>query len=124
MSDQYAFAALRVVTAHDRRHLCAQQFDRAHDPGMLDRADAQLQQQALVPEDFMLKEDLLDYLVGRAHEVSAAQGARRLELLARDGRPAAFAADLVHHDSKGREIVVGSLLRVVADEPVRVDANR
>src|SRR5690606_33171950 len=81
-------SALRDLAADGRRHFGAQHLDVAHDPAVLDGADAGLQQQALVAEDRVRNQYLLVDLLGRAHEVGPTQRARRLELLARDGRPA------------------------------------
>ena len=77
-----------------------------------------------MPEDLVLEEDLLGDLLRAADEVRAAQIAAGLELLAGHRRPAALAADAVHHRLQAREGDVGGGLRGVGDEAVRVDAQR
>jgi hypothetical protein len=91
---------------------------------VLDGAHAKLQQQPLMPEDLVLKQDLLDDLRRAAHEVGAAQSAPRLQLLARGRRPAALPPDLVHHHCRRRVVGVHRRLRVVGNEAMRVDAER
>ena len=55
----------------------AEELDRAQDLLVRHRADAQLEQEAVVPEELVLEEDLLDHLVRAADEVRAAQGRGR-----------------------------------------------
>ena len=59
--------------AHDRRDLGAEQLDRAHDARVRQRADAELHEEAVVAEELVLEEDLLDDLLRAADEVRAAQ---------------------------------------------------
>ena len=69
--------------AHRGRDLGAEELDRAHDVGVRERADAELDQEAVVAEDLVLEEDLLGDLLRAADEVRAAQRAGGVELLAR-----------------------------------------
>ena len=76
-------------------------------------------------EDLVLEEDLLGHLLRAADEVRAAQGrAPASNCGAGHRRPAALAADPVHHRREGGEGVVGGGLRRLGDEAVRVDAER
>ena len=86
--------------------------------------DAELDQKAVVPEDLVLEEDLLDHLLRAADERGAVQGPRSVEVRPLHRAPAAFAADPVHHLLHARERDVGGLLRRLRDEAVRVDAER
>ncbi len=92
--------------------------------GVRQRADAELDQEALVAEDLVLEEDLLDHLLGTADEARAVEVERRVELRARHRRPPALAPDLVHDRLERGERLVGGRLRRVGDEAVRVDAQR
>ncbi len=58
----FVLDAREGLTAHDRRHLCPEQLDRPHDHGVLHRAEARLNQEAVVVEDVELEEDLLRHL--------------------------------------------------------------
>src|SRR3954464_10991655 len=99
-------AAARHLGPDRRRHLRPEQLDRPHDARVRQRADAELDEEPLVPEDLVLEEDLLHDLLGVADEVRAAQGARGLELVAAHRRPAALAADPVHGGLEGGERLV------------------
>ena len=108
-----------------RRHLGPEQLDRPHHVGVRQRADAHLQQEAVVLEDLVLEQDLLDDLVGAADEVRAAQLVRGEVLLAAQRRPAALAADPVHHRLERREAdVLTASCERLGDEAVRVDRQR
>ena len=65
--------------AHRGRDLRPEQLDRTHDARVRQRADAELHEEAAVPEDLVLEEDLLDHLLRAADEVRAALRPRRLE---------------------------------------------
>ena len=60
------------------------------------RPHAELQQAAVVAEDLVLEEDLLDHLLRAADEVRAAERRGRVVVRARHRRPATLAADAVH----------------------------
>ena len=79
-----------------RRDLAAEELDRAEDPLVRDAADRELHEEAVVPEDLVLEEDLLDDLLGGADEVRPAQRGRGVVVRTRHRRPAALAADAVH----------------------------
>ena len=69
-------------------------------------------------EDLVLEEDLLDDLLGAADEDCAPRSVRDASNCARlDRRPAALAADAVHHLGERAEKVVGRLLGVSATKP-------
>jgi len=77
-----------------------------------DRADAQLEQEALVAEELVLEEDLLDDVIRAADEARAPQRARGVERFPRQRRPTALAADPVSSSSRpdrtlGRESCSG-----------------
>jgi hypothetical protein len=80
-------------------------------------ADAELHEEAVVAEDLVLPEDLLGDLLRRADEVRALQGGRRVELLAGHRRPAALAADAVHHLRERSERGVARACEVSATKP-------
>ena len=103
---------------------CAQQFDGAHDLPVRQGADAHLRQVALVAEDFVLEQDLVDHFLRAAHPSAPRARAHGLEL--RRGRwgPAAFLADLGHHRGVGRKELVRRLLRRFGYVAVRVDPER
>ena len=67
--------------ADDRRHLGAEELYRAHEAPVRHRADAELKQKALVAEDLVLKEDLLDYVLRAADEVRSPERRRSIEVL-------------------------------------------
>src|SRR4051794_21331966 len=78
----------------------------------------------MVAEELVLEEGLLDHPLRATDEVGAAQRARRVEVLARDRRPAAFPPDAVHHLRERRERLVRCGLRRLGDEAVRIDRQR
>ena len=75
-------------------------------------------------EDLVLEEDLLDHLLRAPDEVRAAFRRGGVVVLAQHRRPAALAADPVHHRRHRRERLVQRLLRGLGDVAVRVDAQR
>src|SRR4051794_1783714 len=96
LADRCAFAVGYAACdrfAHDGRDLLAEELDRPHHLVVRHRADRDLQQEPLMPEDLMLEEDLVDHVLRAADEVRAAARARRIEVLSRHRPPAAFAAD-------------------------------
>src|SRR4051812_43456738 len=86
--------------------------------------DAELDQEAVVLEDLVLEEDLLDQLLRAADERCAVERARGLEVLALQRPPAALPTDPVHHQLLSGKRDVCRLLRGLCDEAVRVDAER
>jgi hypothetical protein len=54
------------------RHLGAEQLDGSHEIRVPDATDRQLKQRPLVPEDLVLKKDLLHHLSRRSDDVGAA----------------------------------------------------
>jgi hypothetical protein len=73
-------------------------------------ADAELDEEALVAEDLVLEEDLLDHLLRAADKGRAAECPRRLELGPSGRRLAALAPDAGHRFGKRRERLVSRLL--------------
>ena len=71
------------LAAHGRRDLGAEQLDRAHDLRVRQRPDAELDEEAVVAEELVLEEDLLDDLLRAADEVRAAAAWPRRRSLAR-----------------------------------------
>ena len=61
--------APRDLRPHDGCDLGTEELDRAQDLVVRHRPDGDLEQEALVLEDLVLEEDLLDHLLGAAHEV-------------------------------------------------------
>ena len=96
-----AAAALRLrratLVAHERRDPRAEQLHGAQDVGVGDRADAHLREEARVPEELVLEQDLLRDLVRVVPRPArpAASAAPRSAPPRR--RPAALAPDAVHH---------------------------
>src|ERR1700682_1309920 len=113
----------RQLLPTSRRHLGAKQLDRAHQVPVGGGTDAELEQGALMTEDTVLEEDLLDDLSRAANEVGAAQVTAGLEALAGQRRPVALPSDAVHGRLVWREGQVGGPLRGVGDEAVGVDAQ-
>ena len=72
---------------------------------------AELDEEAVVAEELVLEEDLLDDLLGRADEVRAAKRCRGVVVGTRHRRPAALVADPVHRRGDVRERLVERLLR-------------
>src|SRR5215217_7117375 len=107
----------RELPPDDRCDLRREQLDRAHDARMREGPDAHLHEEAVVPEDLVMEEDLLDDLLRAADEVGAPQRARRVELLARHRRPAALPADAVHHRGEGGVGLVAAARDVSAMNP-------
>ena len=70
-------AAAGDLLAHGGRDLGAVELDRVHDRVVRERADAELEQEAVVLEDRVLEQDLLDHLVGGADDVVALRASRR-----------------------------------------------
>jgi hypothetical protein len=62
----------RKLSAHGRCDLGAEELDRPHDLRVRHRADAELNEKAVVVEELVLEEDLLDDLLRGADEVRAA----------------------------------------------------
>jgi len=85
--------------------------------------DAELRQIAVVAEELVLKQDLVDYFLRTAHGEGAARLPHRVELRAGRGRPSTFTAKLGHHLGIGGKEFVGGLLRGVRDIGVGVDAD-
>src|SRR5690606_20309640 len=85
---------------HDFR---PEQLDRLHHLVVRQRADAELDQEAIVLEELVLVEDLLRHLRRTADEQRAMQPALRLELAPRRWRPAALLAELCHDGGEGRK---------------------
>jgi hypothetical protein len=81
-------------------------------------ADRELEEEAVVPEQLVLEEDLLDHLLGRPDEVRTAQhrGGVVVETLQR--WPPALAADLVHRRGDVGERFVERALRRLGDVAV------
>src|SRR5918997_1066255 len=114
----------RELLADGRGYLGAEKLYGAHYPIVGQRADADLGHKALVAEELVLEEDLLDDLLGAPNEELAARRPPRLELGAAHRRPAALAADPVHHLGVGWEVLVARPLRRLGHVGVRVDADR
>src|SRR5918998_2290286 len=114
----------RDLLADSGSDLGAEQLYGPHDPIVRQRADADLGYKALVAEELVLEEDLLHDLLGAPDEERAARRAPRLELGAAHRRPAALAADPVHHLGGGWGVLVARLLRCLGHVGVRVDADR
>ena len=55
--------ASRQFLAHARDDLAAEKIDRAEDPLVRDPADRELQQEAVVAEELVLEEDLVDHFL-------------------------------------------------------------
>ena len=101
-----------------------EQFDRAHDVRVGHGADAHLGEEAAVPEDLVLLEDLLDHLLRAADHEGALRRAHDVELLARHRRPSPLAPDPGHHVRvAGVELTRGPL-GCLGHIGVRVDADR
>src|SRR5690242_705921 len=81
--------------AHGGGDLGAEQLDRVHDLRVRHRADADLREQALVTEDLVLEEDLLDDLLRAADRERAARPPHLIELAPGQRSPATPAADPV-----------------------------
>ena len=79
--------APRELRAHGRRDLGAEQLDRAQHPVVRQRADRELDEEAVVAEELVLEEDLLDHLLRAADEVRAAQRGRRVVVGAASSAP-------------------------------------
>ena len=86
-------------------------------------ADRHLHEIAVVAKDLVLSEDFGDRLVRRSDHQMSARAAALIELRARQGRPAALAADAAHHLGIGREERVDRGLGRVGEEAVAVDAD-
>src|SRR6185437_848744 len=84
-------------------HDGAEEFDRLHHLGVLDRADRELQAEAVVPEPFVLHQDLVDDLLRRTHEIGAVGARTRFEFGPAARAPATFAADAAHCGMMGRK---------------------
>ncbi len=81
-------------------------------------------EEAIVVEQLVVGEDLLGDLLGGADEQVAVGGAAGVELRSTHRRPAALAADAVHHLRVGAEELVGGALGGVGYVHVRVDSHR
>ena len=110
--------------AYQGRDLGPEELDRAQRLLVRERADADLRQEAVVAEELVLEEDLLGNLLGASDGERAARRAELVELGPTDRRPAALAADGVHHRGVGGEELVGGSLGRLGDVRVRVDAER
>ena len=88
------------------------------------RADGDLAQEPLVPEDLVLEEDLLDHLLWAAGEERSARSAERVELRSADRSPTSLTADRVHHRRVRGEELIRCPLGAVGDVRVGVDAER
>src|SRR5690554_493646 len=103
---------------HRRRHLRSEQLDSAQYAPVRQCPYRELQQEALMAEDLVLIQDLVDDLLGTAHEVCAAQSVGGVELHARHWRPSALATDPVHRGLECGERLVGRGFGVGRDEAV------
>src|SRR5690554_3318922 len=103
---------------HRRLDDRAIELDGLHDLVMRQRADAQLQAKAVMFEPLVLHQDLVDDLLGRAHEIGALRRRAGIELGASGWRPAAFLADTAHSFAMGGKGDVTCILAIGRDEAV------
>jgi hypothetical protein len=68
---------------NDWRHLRSKQFNRVHDVTVRHWADADLEEEALVTEDLVLKQDLFGDLLRAADDERAAQRVERAKFCCR-----------------------------------------
>src|SRR5690606_8487186 len=109
--------------AYRRGNFRTEELDRAQDVRVGHGTHGELQEEAVVAEQLVLEEDLVDDLGRAADEVRSAQPPLGVELRARGGRPATLAADPAHRLREGAPGEVGGTVAVLGEEPVRVDAQ-
>ena len=117
--------ALRFASSArtSRRDDRAEKLDRAQDRVLRLGADRHLHEVAVVVKNLVLSEDFRDRFVGRSDHQMSARPAALIELRARQGRPAAFAADAAHHLCVRREKCLDRRFRAVSEKAVAVDPD-